>query len=62
MKIFLLLLTVITLLVANGCAVFRGGRNHANDRNHPGEGGNDGHPSDMNHAEYPGDMDHSEHQ
>jgi hypothetical protein len=62
MKIFLLLLTVIALLATNGCAMFAGGRDNSNDRNRPGNGGNDEHSSGVHHEEYPGDMDHSEHQ
>ena len=61
MRYILFILAVIPFLSATGC-IFAGGRDHSNDRNHPGNGGNDERPSSVNHAEYPGDMDHSEHQ
>jgi hypothetical protein len=57
MKLFLLLLTVIALLATNGCSMFSTSRNNANDRNHPGNGGNVDHSSGVNHGEYTGDSD-----
>jgi len=57
MRYLLLLLAVIALLAASGCAMFSTSRNNANDRNHPENGGNVDHSSGVNHGEYTGDSD-----
>lgn len=57
MKCFLLLLTVIALLATSGCVMFAGGRNNSDDRNHPGNGGNDHLSPGMGQSEHPGGME-----
>jgi hypothetical protein len=53
MRTLLFLLTVIALLATSGCSMFSGGRNNANDRDHPGSGNNDYPASGMQHSEHP---------
>jgi hypothetical protein len=59
MKFILLILTASALLATTGC-IFRGDRDHSDNRNRSGYGNHEEHPAGVDHGEHPGDMDHGE--
>jgi ABC-type Zn2+ transport system substrate-binding protein/surface adhesin len=59
MKFILLTLTAVALLATAGC-IFRGDRDHSDNRDRPRDGGHEEHSAGVDHGEHPGDMDHRE--
>jgi len=59
MKFILLTLTAVALLATTGC-IFRGDRDHSDNRDRPRAGGQEEHSAGVDHGEHPGDMDHGE--